>query len=346
MNYFTNVIYEFDENTGAATSAPFVDKTGVSTGQGAGTAIRDRGYIETLPILPSGLVDPNLLSTTLVAREVTTANANGTPTRVLRDGDTFTLLDNTNFPARFEFDLGLDLFVTYDPANGRFVQDGMSFTLDGIDYEFDTGSVVVISALNGGSMADGSTVRVVNSTGVVRIFEFDSNSSVVGAGNVRIPFSAGSSQAQLAQALVSAVNSQVGFGVTAAVNQGSNRVSFTNTSTVTPIQITGTGLAISGNVGVTAGAVRIPISESATTRQFVDAISQAVGSGITVSYDSGRMNFSGALTGSFTDLELAGIVTDLGSVGELVAVTFKSACWLRTRPRQLQPESLKRSTAR
>ena len=53
VSYFTNVIYEFDENTGAATSAPFVDKTGVATGQGAGTAIRDRGYIETLPILPT-----------------------------------------------------------------------------------------------------------------------------------------------------------------------------------------------------------------------------------------------------------------------------------------------------
>ncbi len=314
-SYFTNVIYEFDENSGAATSAPFVDKTGVPTGLGAGTAIRDRGYIETLPILPSGLVNANLLASTLVAREVTTGNANGTPTRVIRDGDTFTLLDNVNFPARFEFDLGPDLLVTYDPASGRFVQDGMKFTLDGVDYEFDTGSVVLVTAPNGSFLADGSTVRVVNSSGAVQIFEFDNNGTVVGAGNVRVPYSAGSTQADLARALATAVNGQAGFGVNAQVNPNSNRVSFTNTSTVTPIQATGTGLTVTGTLGVTAGAVRIPISESATTREFVDAITQGVGAGITVSYDSGRMSFSGVINGSFTDLELAGIVTDLGSVG-------------------------------
>ncbi|MDX1927405.1 MAG: VWA domain-containing protein, partial [Pirellulaceae bacterium] len=156
-SYFTNILYEFDENSGAAISAPFQDKTGVPTGLGAGTAIVDRGFLETRPILPNGTVSTTLRSSTLVAREVTTANSNGSPNRVIRDGQTFTLLDSVNFPARFEFDMGLDLRVNYDPANGRFVRDGMKFTLDGIDYEFDTGSVVVVSALSGAFLADGST---------------------------------------------------------------------------------------------------------------------------------------------------------------------------------------------
>lgn len=314
-SYFSNILYEFDENSGAAISAPFQDKTGVPTGLGAGTAIVDRGYLETQPILANGTVSPNLLASTLVAKEVTTANSSGGPNRVIRDGQTFTLLDSVNFPARFEFDLGLDLRVNYDPANGLFVRDGMKFNLDGTDYEFDTGSVVLISALSGGFLADGSTVRIQNAGGVQRIFEFDSNNSVIGAGNIRVPFVATNTQAELAAALAAVVNSQSGFGVGAKVNPNSNRISFSNASTTTPVLVTGTGLSTSGTIGVTPGAVRIPLSETATTRQFIDAISAAVGSGVTVSYDSGRMSISGVLTGSFTDLEQAGIVTNLGSTG-------------------------------
>ncbi len=120
---------------------------------------------------------------------------------------------------------------------------------------------------------------------------------------------------ELARALVVAVNSQVGFGVTANVQAGSNRVAFSGLSTTVPVQVTGSGLSLSGSMGVTPGAVRIPISEFATTAEFVDSIRQAVGGGITVSYDSGRMNFSGALNGTFTTLENAGIFTNLGSAG-------------------------------
>ena len=312
-SYFSNILYEFDENTGAAISAPFQDKTGIPTGLGAGTAIVDRGYLETRPIVGNTAV-PNLRASTLVAREVTTANVNGTANRIIRDGQTFTLLDSVNFPARFEFDMGLDLRVNYDPANGRFVRDGMKFTLDGTDYEFDTGSVVVVSAFNGAFLADGSTVRIQNAGGVQRIFEFDNNNSVIGAGNVRVPFVSTNTQADLAAALAVAVNSQSGFGVGAKVNPNSNRVSFSNTSTTVAIQTTGVGLTTAGAIGVTAGAVRIPISESATTREFIDSISNAVGPSITVSYDSGRLSISGVLNGSFTDLEQAGILTDLGSV--------------------------------
>ncbi len=295
-------MFEFNENTGAATSAPLGDKTGLATGSGAGTQIRDRGYIETLPIV-GNTTNPNLRSSTLVGREVTLANPNGTPNRVIRDGNTFVLLDSVAFPAVFEFDLGPEVLVNYNPAAGRFVRDGMSFTLDGTTYEFDTGSVVLVNALSGAFLTDGSTVRIESSTGAQRIFEFDSNNSVLGAGNVRIPFSATNTQAELARALVTAVNTQVGFGVTANVQAGSNRVAFKGLSTTVPVQVTGAGLGLSGSLGVTPGAVRIPISEFATTNEFVDSIRQAVGGGIIVSYDSGRMNFSGALNGTFTSLE-------------------------------------------
>ena len=45
-SYFSNILFEFDENSGAAISSPFQDKTGVPTGLGAGTVIVDRGYLE------------------------------------------------------------------------------------------------------------------------------------------------------------------------------------------------------------------------------------------------------------------------------------------------------------
>ncbi len=215
-SYFTNLLYQFDENSGAAQSnlgAPSStigggDRIGDERSQGAGTQIREQGRIETRPILANGTVATNLRASTLVAREVTSTDTNGNPIRLIRDGQTFTLLDSSNFAARFEFDLGLDLLLNYNPAAGRSIQDGMKFTLDGVDYEFDVGST-----------------------------------------------------------------------------------------------------------GVTPGATAVPVSATATTRQLVDAISKAVPSSITVSYDSGRLSFSGVTTGSFTDLVTAGIVTDFGSTG-------------------------------
>lgn len=43
--------------------------------------------------------------------------------------------------------------------------------------------------------------------------------------------------------------------------------------------------------------------------------SPADAAGITVSFDGGRMNFGGAASGSFTQLENAGILTSLGNPG-------------------------------
>lgn len=66
---------------------------------------------------------------------------------------------------------------------------------------------------------------------------------------------------------------------------------------------------------VTPGAVRVPIVAGPTVRQFVDAIAAAMPAGITVSYEAGRMNFGGATTGTFTQLQTAGVLTSLGNPG-------------------------------
>lgn len=313
--YFSNVLYEFNEATGAAISAPANDKTDLAVALGAGTAVRERGYIETRPANAFGIFDPNLRSTLLVAREVTRTNPGATPTSVISDGDSFQLRDSAGFAVSFEFDLGPEVFVNYNPAAGLFVRDGMTFSLDGTTYEFDTNTVVVVDALAGNQIADGSTVRIRNQAGVERIFEFDLNGQIFGGSNVGVRITAGSTQAQIARALVTAINSQSGFGVTAAVNPNSGRVSLIGASTTFAPTITGSGLSLSGTPGVTVGNVRIPISETASLREFVQAIDQFTANSITVSFEGGRMNFSGATTGTFTDLVQAGLMTDVGSSG-------------------------------
>lgn len=311
-SYFTNVLYEFNPNTGVATSAPAQDKTNIPIGTGAGTAVRERGYIETLPIDSAGVVNPNVLSNLLVVSEATTGSATG-PVRLLDDGDIFRLLDSSNFPVNFEFDLGPEVTVNYNPAAGRFVRDGMTFQLDGTTYEFDTGSIIVVNALTGAQLADGSTVRIRNASGNELIFEFDNNSQVIGAGNIPVRYTANSTQAQLTQALVAAINGQSVFGVTASSN--GNRVSLVGASLTQPTLVTGTGLLVTGAPGITAGNIRIPITETASLQQFILTLDQFVSSSITISFDAGRLNFSGATTGSFTDLIQAGIFTSLGTTG-------------------------------
>ncbi|MCA9132784.1 MAG: PPC domain-containing protein, partial [Planctomycetales bacterium] len=203
--YFSNVIYEFDEVTGAATSAPADDKTDLAVAAGAGTAIRDRGYIETFTLDTNGDIVTN--SSEMLTRQVTQGSANSGPTLLINDGDAFVIEDSSGTLRRFEFDLGPQVIVQYDPAAGLAVSDGMRFSIDGVTYEFDTGTVP----------------------------------------------------------------------------------------------------------GVSPGAVSIPLAPNASLRAFVDAIADNVDSAITVSFDSGRMNFSGATTGVFTQLEAAGIFTNLGN---------------------------------
>jgi hypothetical protein len=202
-SYTRNVLYEFNPDNGEAISGPFGNKTGIGTALGAGTAVRERGFIDTGTL--------GALGNILVSREVTTVDASGT-VRVIRDGQQFVLLDNVSFPAVFEFDSGPEVLVDYNPAAGRGVIDGLQFTLDGVVYEFDTPQ---------------------------------------------------------------------------------------------------------GTPGVSPGAVAIPLSQTATLQEFVDAIARVMPAGVSVSLDGNRLNFSGAISGNFTAMQNRGIFTDLLSSGNV-----------------------------
>ncbi len=315
VDYFANILYEFDENTGAAISAPGIDKTDIPISDEAGTAVRERGVIQTS--------DPNATQPGLLIAREATASVAGNAQFLLRDGDTFRLVDRTTgLPLNldFEFDFGPEALINYDPLAGLFVQDEMQFLVDGVTYEFDTGSIIVIDAVNGSGLADSSTVRVQNTAGTELVFEFDSNNSMVGVGNIRVPYSATSTQAEMVQALVDAINFAPNFGVRAQFTTGSNRISLVGASDTEPAVVTGSGISIDGSLGVSdAAAIRVPISEAATERELVDAIAAAMPGNITVGYEAGRINFSGADTADFADLEDAGIFIDQGSSGAVRA---------------------------
>lgn len=211
---FTNVIFEINPDDGQAfsfDSDPGFRKEGNARGFGPGSDVVERGRIETYTIDPitNAIVRQG---TQLVGRDVTQVNPGTSPTRIIRDGDAFSLVDITNFVTRFEFDFGPEVLVRYNPAAGITVTDGMQFNLDGVIYEFDLGP---------------------------------------------------------------------------------------------------------GAPSVSPGATAIPLSPNATLNEFVDAIRLAMPSTVTVGYLGGRLNFSGAINGSFTQLVQAGVFVDLGSSGNV-----------------------------
>ncbi|GIW99402.1 MAG: hypothetical protein KatS3mg111_2735 [Pirellulaceae bacterium] len=314
VDYFTNIIFEFDENTGAAISTPGSDKTGLAVAAGAGSAVRERARVETFTTDGAGNIVTQ--TSTLLAREVTSrSTVAGQPNLVINDGDIFVVRDGTNFPTRFEFDLGPQLMLNYNPAAGLHAFDGLQFTLDGTVFEFDTGHVVVVTAASGAQLSDGTTVTIEDVAGVTRTFEFDADGSLSNSSHIAVNYSVGSTQNQLVQALINAINSASGFLVKAEVNPGSNRIALRNASMVTPVTMSGSGVAIAGSLGVSPGATRIPILETSPLNELVGNIAAAMPSSVMVGYDSGRLNFAGAGVGNFASLVTSGLATDLGTTG-------------------------------
>ncbi|MFO0922526.1 MAG: DVUA0089 family protein, partial [Pirellulales bacterium] len=311
-DYNDNIVYRFNTATGTAVSVN-TDRVVVNNFDqkllGAGTQITEVGRISTST--PAGV------SRRLVVTEATLVNGSST-NRLLLDGARFTIRDSANFPATFEFNSGPELLLNYNQYTGRIMRDGDVFTIDGVNYEFDTGGTLVISAATGAGIADGSTVSITDILGVTKTFEFDSNNSLVNPANIPVAYTAASTQAQLTSALVSAINS-AGFASVASVNPGSNRISVANKSTSVNMTVTGLGLLIDGTRGVAVGNQRIAITETMTQAQFVDAIRSAMPSTIIVGHDGSRVNFSGAMTGSFASFAARGVGTDLGTSGGVTA---------------------------
>jgi GEVED domain/Dockerin type I domain/Bacterial pre-peptidase C-terminal domain len=318
--YNTNILYQFAPNTGAATSAPLTNRVAPANlpdqrRLGAGTQIVERGQIFTGP-------QPGDVSRRLVVTEATQVIGTGPSRSLISDGTRFTVRDATNFPYVFEFDSGPELRVSYDPAGGRFMRDGDQFTLDGVRYEFDTGGVLVMSATDGAGMLDGTVITITDNsaTPVVKRFEFDRNNSLLNATHIRVPYSLASTQADLIQGLIGAINT-AGFAAKAELLPGSNRITVSGKSLTSVMSSTTSSIAVDGNVGVSntvPAPQRIAINETMPIDRFVSAIAAAMPSGVKIGFDGDRLNFAGANTGVFTSLGTRGVAVDLGSSGGTV----------------------------
>ena len=313
----TNVLYEFNVDSGLAfsiTPPDPADREDDARLEGAGTQIRERGRLDTTTD-PFGLGNSAILTS-----EATEISAGGATLARITDGLQFTLDDGTGNLFDFQFNSGPEVRYTYSPANGVFVRDGDTFLLDGTAFEFETGSVIVVNALNGNGVSDGETISITDSQvpAVTRIFEFDDGTGgPIGAGHVRIAFTQSMDQASLVNAIISSINAVGNYNVEASLLPNSNRISLTGESSSTGATTSSTGIVIQGTPGGAANL--IPTEENASFADFGDAIATSV---TDASVDGNRINFPGFVVGSFPQLENRGIFQPNAAAGGSVTPGF------------------------
>jgi hypothetical protein len=315
-DYTENLLYIFDAATGEPLSGPLGDRApftvnGVTIdprANGAGTQIRERGFIDTRA---------SSASSTINVGPATTLDSSGIATFTLRDGTSFAFRDSNNTLFRFEFNSGPDFRMRYDAEAGISVRDGDQITINGVVYEFETGGALNVAS--GPNISEGATLVLTSASGQVATFEMDSNGSV-GNGNVPVLFTAAMTAGEAADSLAAAING-AGLGVTADSLGVTGQISLSGESTTAPPTVSGSGITFEGGSGISpSGSVAIVVEENATFEQFVDAIRSAVQTPVSVGVAGDRVNFAGAVSGNdFSQLVARGvIVTNPGNpTGEL-----------------------------
>lgn len=314
--YSRNILYLFDPQTGAFTSSPAGDRTNLQRASGAGTQIRERGYIETGPgTNPDGSTRPSV-SNQLVVPAAVRVEPNGTTTPLIADGSVITLQSGVQ-QFRIELDSGPMLELNTDPASGRFARerDGVqpvrfSLTVGGVNqiYELDSGPVIVINAAQ---VVDGASVRVTDSAGLQKVFEFNSNGTLNNPSAVSVDFFVGQTSVQLAQSLATAVNG-AGMSARGFATPGQGRVDLTGDSTTTPPAVFGAGLSVSGAAGSTdPNVIPVPIRENFTGSELAKAIADATGGAV----GGNRVNWRNVTDFNISILTAIGVGTQVGTAG-------------------------------
>ena len=298
----TNLLYEFDVESGVAfsiTPPDPADRDDEQRLEGAGTQIRERGRLDTTTD-PFGPGD-----TALLTSEATELDAAGRTIARIVDGMQFVIDDGSGLNYTFEFNSGPEVRYTYSPENGIFVRDGDTFLLDGVAYEFDAGSVIVVSTLNGNGIADGETITLTDNQTptVTRTFEFDDGTGEpIGAGHVRVPFNTGMDQATLINNIIASINAVGNFNVQASLLPNSNRISLVGESANQGAVTNSAGIVIQGAPGGSGNL--ISVEEDMTFVDFGSAIGESVPE---ASVDGDRINFPGFVVGSFFPIENRGV---------------------------------------
>ena len=298
-----NILFEFNPTSGVAVG-------GAPPGgnlSGGGTQIAARGALDTsvdgFPIGGS--------NTTVTGVEATTIDATGaTPVTqfVVEDEDVFEVdQDGDGTPdVTFVFDSGPEVFFAVDtlnPTDPNVLRDQDRFSVDGVQFEFDTGTVIVVFALNGSQLADGGTIQITdNATNPATVtFEFDNDSTT--AGNTPIPFANTDNQQAIISNILNAINGVPSFGVNAVQLPGTNRITLLGESPLAGANVSAAGVVGDGAPGVSLASVQILVEETFTVDEIGPAIMGAVNQTPGFGYEAGtvgnRLNFMGALAANF-----------------------------------------------
>jgi hypothetical protein len=184
------------------------------------------------------------------------------------------------------------------------IQDGDSFLVDGVGFEFDTGTVINVTAQNGGQLTDGTVITITDNqtTPNTETFEFDSNGTTA-AGNIPVPFTNTSNSQAIIVALMAAINNAPNFAVTAVQLPGTTRISLIGESVTSGATSNAQGIVLSGAPGVAGGAIGISVEETSTTDQIGQSIMAVIDGNQTGGFVAGaaydRLNFTNALVVDF-----------------------------------------------
>ena len=314
--YFENILYAFDPLTGTAFDPNGVPNRQIITvgtitfderANGAGTEIRERGYIET------GVGPGNAQTgSQLVVPAASQVIPAGTSTALIADGASFVLNTGVGQPQfRVELDSGPVLTFVTNSLLGAYPTDGLLFSLSSASattvYELDAGPIIVIDAA---SVLDGATITVQDSSGVQRVFEFDSNNTLFNPSAVAVRYTAGATSVQLAGLLATAI-SGAGFGATGYATPGLGRVGLTGESATFRPTTAGSGLSVVGATGVAASSTSIRVRENFTGPEFARVVAAATGGAVA----GNRVNFRNITTTNITNLTASGIATQTGAAG-------------------------------
>ncbi|MEM7313906.1 MAG: hypothetical protein AAF497_12215, partial [Planctomycetota bacterium] len=311
-----NILFELSPTTGAAIGDVRPEEERI---MGTG-----------LSIVELGVLDTSTAGDTMDVLTVSGGDAG--------DGDGFVANGQ-----RFELVTGPMIEFDQDPdaAVPRFVEDGNSFTLQDPNtvYSFETGPVLEV--LDGAAgVADGDTVTITSDTFEAVTFEFerivDGNGDGVTTGNVAVNYNDNDNQISLTNKLANAIEDTNRFNVGTVVVAGS-RISLVNDALQAgsePISSTA-NVAIRGTVDTPAGEIPVfveefwdssadvdidgrpqTVNDIVEARAFHDAIIDATVAFMPSSIlaDS-QINWPGATTGDFSEIENRGVFIDSGNDG-------------------------------
>ncbi|QDT08766.1 dockerin type I domain-containing protein [Planctomycetes bacterium K23_9] len=270
VDYFNNILYRFDEQTGAAQGANVPLLTGDNAG--AGTTPREVGQIDTAPALTA-------LSAQLGITNATEIDAQGVARQSIFDGNSFTLDDLTNPPVTFEFEQS----NTLTALGNSPVRDGDAIQIDGRVFEFNTGARVQLDAVApSGQLTEGSSLTVGTGTSQV-IIEYVRFGQAA-PGNVAIGLVDGFGNPRSISAItadtVSVINDSVP-GLNAQANF--DEVFFG----ISPTTLTsgGGGVTVQGDGGLlNPGAVAVPVDSTVAAESLITTLANVINaSGIAVS---------------------------------------------------------------